>query len=295
MPEQAQITQLLRNDTLARVERMRIAALRSFSNRSRGEHLRGRGGSSTEFADYRDYQPGDDIRDVDWNIFSRLHRPYLKVYEQEEELHVLLVIDGSSSMDFAGKFARARQLAAAFGVMGLLGGERVSAHLIGGTHACTRPLRGRAGMRDLFAFLEGCAAGGSQMIEDGIDQVLARHRGRGVCVLLSDFLTSADLLRPANALFASGLELFAAQILAPPELDPELNGDIRLVDSETESVLDVSGAGQLLGLYREHLHGYIDRLAQIAKQRQGRHCLLDSAQPLQRQLFDQLLRAGWLT
>ena len=122
----AQLTPLLPNEVLSRLELLRLNASRRFTNKSRGEHTTGRGGSSTEFSDFRHYAPGDDVRFVDWNIFARLHRPYLKLYEQEEELHVAILVDASSSMLFGDKLDRARQLAAAFGVLGLLGRERVS-------------------------------------------------------------------------------------------------------------------------------------------------------------------------
>ena len=125
-PTGARLSTLLENDTIARLERLRMNVTRRFTDRRRGEHLTGKGGSSIEFSDYRDYVPGDDIRYVDWNIFSRLHRPYLKLYHQEEEMHVAILVDGSSSMVFDDKLHRAKQLAAAFGLMGLFGGERVT-------------------------------------------------------------------------------------------------------------------------------------------------------------------------
>ncbi len=87
---QKQLTTLLDNDVLARVERLRLNPTRRQTNRSRGEHLSGKGGASTEFVDYRDYSPGDDVRYVDWNIFSRLNRPYMKQYRHEEEMHVVV-------------------------------------------------------------------------------------------------------------------------------------------------------------------------------------------------------------
>ena len=124
--KQAQLSTLLDNQTLARLERMRLNPTRRLTVRSRGEHLSGKGGTSTEFTDYRDYVAGDDVKAVDWNIFSRLHRPYVKLYRHEEEMHVVSIVDASSSMQFDGKFERARQLAAAFGLMGLMNVERVS-------------------------------------------------------------------------------------------------------------------------------------------------------------------------
>src|SRR6266568_989943 len=217
---QAQFTKLLDNDVLSRLEKMRICPRRRFTNRSRGEHHASKGGTSTEFADYRDYVPGDDVRYVDWNIFARLERPYVKLYRHEEEMHVVSIVDASSSMQYDGKFERARQLAAAFGLMGLMNVERVS-------------------RRRLFEFLEKIEGGGDFPIDQAVEAVLRRHRGRGIVVILSDFLTFGDLERPLNMLFSAGLEVFAVQILAPSELNPEVTGDIRLVDCESGHTIDV--------------------------------------------------------
>ena len=109
----AQVTSLLTNRDLDRLARLRLNSSRRFTNRARGEHLAAKGGTSTEFCDTRDYSPGDDVRYLDWNAFARMNRPYLKQYHQEEEMHIALLVDASSSMMFEGKFALARQLAAA--------------------------------------------------------------------------------------------------------------------------------------------------------------------------------------
>src|SRR5262245_30760015 len=107
----AQLTTLLSNRDLDRLARLLLNATRRFTNRARGEHFAAKRGTSTEFCDYRDYSPGDDVRFVDWNIFARIERPYLKQFHHEEELHVAIVLDGSNSMLFEEKFALACRLA----------------------------------------------------------------------------------------------------------------------------------------------------------------------------------------
>jgi uncharacterized protein (DUF58 family) len=182
----AQLTSLLSNDVLARCERLRINPLRRRTNHSRGEHHAGKGGASTEFADYRDYSPGDDVRYVDWNIFARTGDPFLKLYKHEEEMQVVLLVDGSQSMQFEGKFDLARQLAAAFGVMGLLNVERVSGYACGvgtGGLAVLPPCRGRVSLRKMLAFFEALRGGGELTIDAMIEEVLKRHSGKGVCVI----------------------------------------------------------------------------------------------------------------
>ncbi len=291
-----QVTTLLSNSDLDRLARLRINANRRFTNRSRGEHFAGKGGMSTEFCDYRDYVEGDDMRFVDWNIFSRLHRPYLKIFHQEEELHVVILVDASTSMQFEEKLARAKQLAAAFGVCGLRSGERVSVHAFRSAGAQSRlaPCRGGVSMSKLFGFLENLQEGGDVPLEQGVEQMLRHHSGRGVCVLLSDFLSSGDLKRSFNFLHGSGLEIFAVQILAPSEIDPGISGDLRLVDSELGLTLDISSASDLLTFYQEHRAAFENELTTLCRQRSGRFLSVSSADPIEWLLFDEFRRKGWL-
>ncbi len=294
---QTQLTRLLPNDVLSRVERMRLNPNRRFTVRSRGEHLTGKGGQSTEFSDYRDYTAGDDIRYVDWNIFSRLQRPYLKLFHHEEELHVVILIDASTSMNFEGKLDRAKQLGAALGVMGLFNQEKVSVCAFSdgrGPIARLPACSGRGSLRKLFGFIEPIEAGGPLPLEKGVEQMMRDHRGRGVCIVLSDFLTYSDPGAAFTRLFSAGLEVFAIQILGPTEIDPELGGDIRFVDSEGAGTLDVTAGGDVLAIYHEYRQRYENHLAAMCKQRGGRFLSLSSQMPLEKVLFDELRRKGWV-
>ena len=295
--KQPQLTPLMPNKVLGRLERMRINSSRRFTNRSRGEHLRGKGGQSTEFADYRDYVEGDDTRFVDWNIFARLNRPYIKLFQQEEELNVVLLVDASSSMMFDGKLDRAKSIAAAFGIMGLFANERVSAYAFNakdGKMQMVPRCMGRGSLRKLFTFIENIEGGGNAPLEHGIDLMLKHHRGRGVVLVLSDFLTFNNLAPAFNRLFSNGLEIFGCQILAPAEVDPEVMADLRLVDCETEAILDVSNTGDLLAVYEEYLLAYQRHIERLCQQRNGRACLISSRDPLEHVLFDLMRRKGWI-
>ena len=292
-----QLTSLFDNRTLSRLERMRLNPHRRLTNRSRGEHLSGKGGSSTDFVDYRNYVPGDDMRYVDWNIFARLNKPYLKQFQHEEEMHVVIIIDASTSMVFHDKLLRAKQLAAAFGVMGLLNVERVSiygCHHQGGKPMLMPPCTGRNSMKRMFEFLETLEGGGNSPIEEAVQTVLRLHRGRGVAVVLSDFLTFGDTHKSLNMLFSGGLEIYGAQILSPEELNPEITGDVRFVDCESSHTLDVSSAGDLLGIYHEHRQALADELSLACRKRNGRFVSISSAEPLEGILFDTLCRQGWV-
>jgi uncharacterized protein (DUF58 family) len=291
-----QITTLLTNRELDRLGRLRLNASRHFTNRSRGEHLAAKGGTSTEFCDYRDYTPGDDVRFVDWNIFARIERPYLKQFHQEEEMHVALLVDASRSMMFEGKLELACKLAAALGVLGLRGSEKVSAYALGAGAATPRlaPCRGRSALGKLFGFLEGVTGGGETPVEAGIERFLRQHTGRGVAIVISDFLTSGDLRRAFNLVHSAGLETFAVQLLGPSELDPELAGDLRLIDCETLGNLDISSAGDLLALYHEYRTAHQAQLSALCQQRNGKFLSVSSGEPLERVVFDLMRRKGWI-
>ncbi|HEY2083702.1 MAG TPA: DUF58 domain-containing protein [Verrucomicrobiae bacterium] len=292
-----QLTSLLANNVLDRLERLRIRPVSRRTSRSRGEHLSGKGGTSTEFCDYRDYVPGDDTRFVDWNIFARLHRPYLKQFHKEEERHVVLLIDASASMKFDGKLDLGKQLAAAFGMMGLLNNERVSiyaSHQAGDSPDRQPPCRGRASLRTVFQFIEGIDGRGDAPLDRAVELLLRHHSGRGVCVILSDFLTFGDLKRSFNLLYSSGLEPFGIQILSPREIDPDLASDLRLVDSETQDTLDISTSTDLLNLYQEYRQGLEHELELLCRRRSGQFLSVSSTTPVESVLFDQLRRQGWL-
>lgn len=276
---------------LRRLERLRIAPRHRRSNRAIGSHLSGRGGSSMEFADYRDYSPGDDTRFIDWNIYSRLRRPYVKLYHMEESLHILVLIDCSRSMDYGGKLAMAQQLAAAFSVMALRGGERLS---IVADRPVLTPKSGITAIPKAMQAIADIASSGAEPIEAGIERALRRHRGKGVAVVLSDFFSDGPLERACNVLHHSGLEIYALQVLAADEINPELSGDWRLEDCETGAVVDVDSAETLNEIYLDHSQRLQADVTALCRQRHGRHMVVDASLPLNTILFDRLLRQGWL-
>lgn len=293
MADSTQITSLLSNRDLDRLARLRLNVSRRFTNRARGEHLAAKGGASTEFCDYRDYAPGDDVRFVDWNIFARIQRPYLKQFHHEEELHVAVLVDTSQSMSFEGKFALAQKIAAALGVMGLRGSEKVSARALGAADRLA-PCRGRGAQGKLFRYLESMTCGGTTPVETGIEGFLRQHHGRGVAIVISDFLTEGDIRRAFSLLHNSGLQIFAVQILGPSEIDPELTGDLRFIDCETDDHLDISSANDLLTLYHEYRLAHESRLSALCQQRSGRFVSISSADSFENVLFGTMRRQGWI-
>lgn len=297
MTSSTQYTSLFDNALLSQIERMRLRPIRRLTNRSRGEHLSGKGGSSTDFADFRDYAVGDDLRYVDWNIFARLRRPYIKQFQHEEEMHVVLLVDASTSMLYEDKLLRARQAAAAFAVMGLLNVERVSIYAIASRSEkpwLFPPGSGRVRIRPMLSFLEQVEGGGSIPLEEAVTTMLRFHRGRGVAILISDFLTFGDLNRPLNMLYSSGLEVWGLQILGESEINPNVTGDLRFVDCETQQTLDITNASELLKVYHDQRLWMQQTLDTMCRSRQGRFLSVGSGVSLQSLLFDHLCRQGWI-
>ena len=156
------------------------------------------------------------------------------------------------------------------------------------------PGSGRTRIRQLLQFLENIEGGGNIPVERAIDTMLRFHRGRGIAILLSDFLTFADLTRSLNLLFSSGLEVWGLQILGEAETNPTLEGDLRLVDSETGETLDITNAAELLNLYHDHKVWQEQTLHQQCRSRNGRFTSITSSASIETVLFDTLCRQGWV-
>jgi len=209
----------------------------------------------------------------------------------------VILVDASDSMMFSDKLLRARQLAAAFGIMGLLSNERVSCWSFNTADqepARLGPLSGRGNMRAMIDFVEHIEGGGDLPVDRCIEVMLNRHRGRGIVILLSDLLTFGDLSRAFNLLFSRGLEIFAIQILAPEEIEPDVTGNARFIDCETDLKLDVTAASDLLSIYNEHRLAYTRVIENLCSRRNGRFLTVSSADSLMDMLFDQLMRKGWI-
>jgi len=199
-------------------------------------------------------------------------------------------------MDFEGKAQRALQLAAGIGVMGLMAGERVSVHVFNESNAGTRVMptaRGRGKRRFLFDFLEGVTPGGNATVDEAVSSMLRMHRGRGSLVILSDFLTHGDLSKAFGLAFSAGLVPNAIQILGPSELEPDLAADLRLVDCETRSTLDVTGTAELVDLYHGYLNSLVAQLESLCKNRGGRFLCLDAGLSADFIFNDVFRRRGW--
>ena len=250
-------------------------------------------GQSVEFADYRDYSLGDDLRQLDWNVYARLEKLFVKLFVEEEDVTVTFLVDASASMA-AGrppKLLFAKRAAAALGYIGLASEDRVAVSVLDGRGARRQPsLRGSGRVFRLLANLSAIAP------TDGPTDLLAAARragaqltGRGVIVLISDLLDpNAD--RVIRELAATSAELIVLHVLSPDELDPKLEGDVRLVDSETGDGVDVTIDLGTIDAYKARLAGWQAGFADLAAKRRASYVSLSSDVPLAELVFAELRR-----
>ncbi len=250
------------SEFLARLERLSLQSRRVFHGRVKGERRSPRRGHSVEFYDYRAYGVGDDLRYVDWNIYGRLDRLHVKLFVDEEDLCLHLLLDASASMDFGSptKLAYGARLAAALGFIGLVSMERVGVGVLRERVAeGWPPARGRNQVVNLFDFLGRVQSAGGTSLNDGLQNYALRAREPGLAVVISDLLDPNGYEAGVRALLERRFDVHLIHVLTPEEMNPELAGDLRLVDSETGELRELSVDGDTVRAYRERLRQFLER------------------------------------
>jgi uncharacterized protein (DUF58 family) len=271
--------------TLTRLERLALAADQVRVGMMKGDRRSRKRGNSIEFADYRNYSQGDDLRQLDWNIYARLERPFIKLLEEEEDLAVHILLDSSASMNWpieeteTNKLHYGLRLAAALAYIALAGGDLVTVTLLHHSTptqtAANRqwgPFRGRQHSLALFQFLD---AFGRQTITTGgtdLNYALrhyARHARRpGLLLLISDLLSPTGHQEGMAAVQGRGYEATIIHLLSPDEAAPTLSGDLALLDVETGDAAELTLDASTLTLYHERLSQWQTAIATASHQRQ---------------------------
>jgi uncharacterized protein (DUF58 family) len=254
---------LFDESTLRKINQLTLVASRVRSGAIKGERRSSRRGSSVEFADYRNYTVGDDLRRLDWNIYARLEKPFIKLLEEEEDLAVYILIDGSRSMDWGegeqNKFQYALKLAAGIGAIALSSGDLLSVGLLQGGRVADEfgPSRGGYALPRLFKFLENLEAGDKTNLNTALRDYSIAPRRAGLLVIISDLLVEDGYETGLRQLLGRGHEAVLLHILAPDEVDSPLTGDLQLVDIETNAEQEVSIDGGLRNLYKTRVREWI--------------------------------------
>ncbi len=291
MPSSTENT-LLPPELLAQLERLELVTRKVFKGRMKGERRSHRKGQSVEFADFRNYVAGDDLRLVDWNLFARLELLIVKLFLEEEDLHFYALIDDSRSMDFGtpSKLTYAKQIAAALGFIGLIRADRVKIDTLSQPLSSRSPvLRGRRSvwrMQDQLAEIESSQA---VPLSAGVRNFCLRNSGKGIVVLISDLMDKSGYHEAIRYLVAQRVDVYVIHVLSQEELEPDVQGDLKLVDCEDDDAAEITASGPLLAKYQQTLRQFVNGAQEFCRRR-GIHYSLVSNQTDVRDLVTTYLR-----
>jgi len=283
---------LLSPQLLAQLERLELVTRKIFRGRLKGERKSRRKGQSVEFADFRNYVPGDDIRFIDWNLYARLDKLFLKLFLEEEDLHFYALIDASTSMDFGDptKLYFAKQLAAALGFIGLCRADRVKVETLGASRTSPGPvLRGRASLWRMLEYLDKIEPGENVPLTQGIKDFCLRSSGQGIVVLISDLMDKSGYEAALRFLLARQYDVYVIHVLSPAEIEPDVAGDLKLVDCEDSDIAEITVSRPLLMKYKRTLAGFVEGAKEFCTRR-GMSYLMTSTDTPVDQLVGSYLR-----
>ena len=307
--------ELLDSALISQISRLDLTSRKIFAGKLKGERRSKKRGESVEFADHRQYVIGDDLRHIDWNIFGRLDRLFLKLFLEEEDLALHIVLDASESSDCGEphKFYYAQQLAMALGYIGLVNLNRVQVSVIGGTletgregendrpeapgetvHSI-RDLRGRRRTQDLARFICSVRPGGATSFRENAKRIALGRRGKGVMIVISDFFMKEGYDTGLRLLVGRGYDVFAIQCLSPQEVEPDITGDLRLVDVEDGDRAEVTISAPLMKRYKANLAAYCAELREFCARREMTALTVRTDTPLETLILDYLRRRGLLS
>ena len=269
-------TELFDKEFLRKLESLAFISRRLYRGQARGAHTSVRRGTSLDFADFRTYQPGDDFRTIDWGIYGRLDKLVVRLYAEEEDLTVHLLVDASASMSFGSppKIDYARRLAAALGYVGIGSLDRVGVTTFGaglgsGPAAALAPRRGRAQLFHLLEYLSALKPAGRTDIARSLEEYARRSRSPGLAIVISDLLDDPESAsggalegykRGMQALLFHDFEVVLVHVLDREEIGPGEQGALRLTDMETGQTLPLYVDRQLLAAYRAKVTGFFGQV-----------------------------------
>jgi uncharacterized protein (DUF58 family) len=263
--------ELFDDEFLKKLEYLYLVSKKMFSGQIRSERRTRRVGAGIEFADHRNYTAGDDFRYIDWNIYGRMERLLLRLFEEEEDLSIYMLIDSSVSMTIGQpqrKLDYAMKVVAALAYVGLANLDRVSIQPFSSElHERLPPARGKGRIFKVFEFLRGVEAGGVTSLGPCLERFVQQNKRRGLAVVISDFYDPVGYEEGLNVLRYHRFEPFVIQVFDEKEANPPLHGDLTLIDCETGEPKEVTISASLLEAYRREHERYCQELSQFCTQR----------------------------
>ncbi|MBC8099953.1 MAG: DUF58 domain-containing protein [Armatimonadetes bacterium] len=291
---------LIDEATRRKLDQLMLSASRVRAGSIKGERRSVKRGTSIEFADYRNYAPGDDLRRLDWNVYARLDRPYIKLLEDEEDLAVHVLLDASASMNWGDETAPdhhkllfAKRLFAGLGYISLGTNDRLamSAFSSGGV-VQFGPVRGRGRSVALLRFAHSVVGDGATDLNQALKAYALRSGRAGLCFVISDMFSPTGYLEGVNTLLGKGHEVVLLHVLSPDEVTPPLTGDLRLVDIETNTIQEVTVDSTMRELYMRRLNAWRDDIRADCTRRGVHYLPLVTDVPWEKVILYDLRRLG---
>lgn len=288
--------------TRRKLEQVMLWSSRVRAGAMKGERRSTKRGTSIEFADYRNYTRGDDLRRLDWNVFARLQRPYIKLLEDEEDLAVHIILDTSASMDWPkdenaehNKFTFARRLAAGLAYTSLTSNDRMMMTAVSDSGAdIFGPARGQAQGIPMLKFMSDLRARGVTDLNPVLSGYALRARRPGLCFIISDMFSPSGYLDGINALMGRGYEVVMIHVLAPEELEPPMAGDLRLIDAETGQPQEVTVDATMREIYIRRLEAWREEIRADFRKRSAHYLMVDTSAAWEKLILQDLRRLGLL-
>lgn len=280
---------MLSDAFLSRLDAMRLAVRGRAQGGAGGSRRSARLGSSAEFSDYREYIPGDDIRRLDWNALARFDRLFIKLFMEEQESIVTILLDGSASM--AEKWDTARMAAETVSYLALTGGDRLKVYFLQEGEPRVSPvLSGRPAYARLEQFLDTCVPAGAGSLTETVQRLDGLRKG--LCFLISDCYTDDGVDGALDFLRYSRQETGVIQVMSAFELHPELEGALRLTDAENGDTVDVLADRGVLQQYENALEAFLAEVRGSCFRRESPYMLLDGGKNFEEEMIPQMVRSG---
>jgi uncharacterized protein (DUF58 family) len=280
-----------------KLEYLAMVSKRVFSGAMRAERRTKKTGSGVEFADHRDYAPGDDFRYLDWAAYQRFDRLLIRLYEEEEDLSIYFIVDTSASMGFAGgqKLKQAKRLAAALAYVGLANLDRIA--IVTATDEIEGRMpttRGKARIFRIFRFLRGVKAEGQTDLGEAMKTFVAQHKRRGLAVLLTDLYDPTGLEKGINVLRFNKFEPFVLHVVDENDAKPDLRGDVRVYDCESGDEREVTVTAKVLERYKAAYEEYLEEARRFCSSRQVAYFRADVSVPFDELILRVFRKGGFL-
>jgi uncharacterized protein (DUF58 family) len=283
---------------MARLDALEVLTHRVFRGRQKGERRSRKKGMSVEFADYRDYVRGDDTRFIDWNIFARLERLFIKLFLEEEDLAFYIIVDTSKSMDFGApmtKFEYARKLAAALGYIALHNQDKIGVTTFSARASdAFRPARGKGQLPKFLNAISRLEVDDRTGLRDSLRDFVTRNTQPGIVVLITDFMDEQGFEEALKFFFLRNYEVYCIQLLSPEERNPTNLGHLELIDSETGEPQEITITEQLLKQYQRTVETYCGSVRDWCVSRGMSYLAATTDQPIDVMLLNYLRLKGLL-